>query len=256
MLHVRTGGPDVRFPDHEAAIKGTNFRPAALVASHMDHTRVYVGWDCHDPRALDVCLFSIQRHASDLVEIVSLKPKTVTALCGPDPDPGGEKQALARYLVPSLNDFDGWAVFVSSDVLFQADIYELWQHRDPQFAVMGVPVMAADEAAGALRTSLLMWNCGHPANRCLTPGAVAAQNPESLDRFGWLHRSMIGALPSAWCWREGVSDPEQMPKAIEFAPYKPWVGEVDLCQYADRWHDEAARIFGALTPTAGRTARA
>jgi len=55
----------------------------------MDHTRVYVGWDCHDPRALDVCLFSIQRHASDLVEIVSLKPKTVTALCGPDPDPGG-----------------------------------------------------------------------------------------------------------------------------------------------------------------------
>ena len=222
----------------------------------MDHTRVYVGWDCYDPRALDVCLFSIQRHASDLVEIVSLKPKTVTALCGPDPDPGGEKQAVARYLVPSLNDFDGWAAFVSSDVLFQADIYELWRHRDPRFAVMGVPAAASDAPAGVLRTSLLLWNCGHPANRALTPKAVAGDDAESLAQFGWLQRNMIGALPSAWCWREGLSDPDQLPKAIDFAPRKPWIGEVDLCQYADRWHDEATRIFGALTPAVGRSARA
>jgi hypothetical protein len=222
----------------------------------MDHTRVFVGWDCHDPRALDVCLFSIQRHASDLVEIVSLKPKTVAALCGPDPDPGGEKQAVARYLVPSLNDFDGWAAFVSSDMLFQADIHELWRHRDPRFAVMGVPATAADEPAGALRTSLLLWNCGHAANRALTPDTVARQDADSLAGFGWLQRNMIGALPSAWCWREGLSDPDQSPKAIEFTPCKPWGSDVDLCRYADRWHDEAARIFGTLAPSMDRAARA
>ena len=79
----------------------------------MDHTRIYVGWDCRDQRALDVCLFSIQRHASDLVEIVPLKPKAVAALCGPEPDPDGAKQARARFLVPALNGFAGWAAFVS-----------------------------------------------------------------------------------------------------------------------------------------------
>ena len=222
----------------------------------MDHTRVYVGWDCRDPRALDVCLFSIQRHASDLVEIVSLKPKAVTALCGPDPDPQRTKQALARYLVPALNSFDGWAAFVSSDVLFQADIYELWQHRDPRFAVMGVPAAAQGEPRTALRSSVLLWNCGHPANRGLTPDTVAGQDAEELGQFGWLQRNMIGTLPSAWCWREGASDPDLTPKAIEFAPRKPWISEADLCRYADRWQGEAERIFGSLAQSIGRTAQA
>lgn len=222
----------------------------------MDHTRVYVGWDCRDPRALDVCLFSIQRHASDLVEIVSLKPKSVTALCGPDPDPQRAKQALARYLVPALNSFEGWAAFVSSDVLFQADIYDLWKHRDPRYAVMGVPATESDAPGAPLRSSLLLWNCGHPANRSLTPEMVASQEAETLAEFGWLQRNMIGALPSAWCWREGASDPDLAPKAIEFAPRKPWISEEDLCRYADRWQDEAERIFGALTPTMGRAAPA
>jgi hypothetical protein len=222
----------------------------------MDHTKVYVGWDCRDPRTLDVCLFSIQRHASDLVEIVSLKPQAVTALCGPDPDPDGSKQAVSRYLVPSLNDFDGWAIYVSSDVLFQADIYDLWRHRDPRYAVMGVPKAPMDATGGALRTSLLMWNCGHPANRYLSPETVAEQDARTLAGFGWLQRNMIGALPADWCWREGVSDPDLTPKAIEFALRKPWITEADICRYADRWHDEAARIFGALTPGFSQAAQA
>lgn len=222
----------------------------------MDHTRVYVGWDCRDPRALDVCLFSIQRHASDLVEIVSLKPRTVAALCGPDPDPDGKKHALARYLIPVLNDFDGWAAFVSSDILFQADIYELWRNRDPECAVMGVPAPHHRADRPALRSSLLLWNCGHPANRELTPELVASLDAADLGTFPWLQCGMIGALPSAWCWREDASDPDLAPKAIEFAPRKPWLDESAICRYADRWHGEAERIFGSLTDTMGQAAGA
>jgi len=222
----------------------------------MDHTRVYVGWDCRDPRALDVCLFSIQRHASDLVEIVSLKPKTVGSLCDARPEPNRSNQALSRYLVPFLNGFEGWAAFVSSDVLFQADIYELWQHRNSGYAVMGVPAVARNEPDTVLRSSLLLWNCGHPANRCLIPDVVAGQDAETLARLDWLQRNMIGTLPPAWCWRDGDSDPDQTPKAIEFAPRKPWLGETALCPYADRWQGEAVRVFGALAPNADRLAQA
>lgn len=210
----------------------------------MDHTRIYVGWDCRDQRALDVCLFSIQRHASDLVEIVPLKPKAVAALCGPAPDPDGAKQARARFLIPALNGFDGWAAFVSSDMLFQADIYELWSLRDDRYAVMAVAGENCSNAQAAPRSSLLLWNCGHPANRALTPERVAATDLDQLARYGWLDRDQIGALPGAWCWREGVSHPDLVPKAIEFAPAKPWLEEAEICRYADRWLDEAERIFG------------
>jgi hypothetical protein len=223
----------------------------------MDHTRIYVGWDCHDQRALDVCLFSIQRHASDLVEIVSLKPKAVTALCGPAPDPQGAARARARFLVPSLNDFTGWAAFVSSDMLFQADIYDLWRLRDERYAVMGVAAETGAEPDSILRSSLLLWNCGHSANRGLTAKTIAATDPSRLERFAWLPKSAVGALPPAWCWREGASDPDLAPKAIEFAPEKPWTGAAEICRYADRWKDEAVRIFGVLALDAwGRAARA
>jgi hypothetical protein len=211
----------------------------------MDHTRIYVGWDSRDQRALDVCLFSIQRHASDLVEIVPLKPKAVAALCGPAPDPDGAKQARARFLVPALNGFSGWAAFVSSDMLFQADIYELWSLRDDRYAVMGVAAENRGGGQAAQRSSLLLWNCGHPANGALTPQTVAATRVDQLGRYEWLDRDQIGAFPGAWCWREGVSDPDLTPKAIEFAPAKPWSDEAEICRYADRWLDEAERIFGA-----------
>jgi hypothetical protein len=222
----------------------------------MDHTKIYVGWGCRDPRALDVCLFSIQRHASDLVEIVSLKPRTVAEMCGPDPDPDRGKQAQDPYLVPVLNDFTGWAAFVSSDVLIQADIYELWKHRDARYAVMGVPSHGDADPLQSLRPSLLLWNCGHPANRNLSADAVAGMNAGERQRFAWLRRSMIGTLPEAWCWREGVSHPDITPKAIEFARRKPWIGETGICRYADRWQDEATRIFGTLADGMGSTVTA
>lgn len=226
----------------------------------MDHTRIYVGWDCHDPRALDVCLFSIQRHASDLVEIVSLKPKAVSALCGPAPDPEGTARARARFLIPALNGFTGWAAFVSSDMLFQADIYDLWRLRDERYAVMGVAAESGAEPEAILRSPLLLWNCGHAANRALTAKTVAATAAARLDRFAWLPQGAIGELPPAWCWREGASDPDLVPKAIEFAPEKPWTEgseEAEICRYADRWKGEAVRIFGPLAPDGrSRAARA
>ncbi len=215
----------------------------------MDHTRIYVDWVCRDQRALDVCLFSIQRHASDLVEIVPLKPKAVAALCGPDPDPERAKQARARFLVPALNGFAGWAVFVSSDMLFQADICDLWRLKDDRYAVMGVPADPLDGTALLPRSSLLLWNCGHPANRALTAERVAATDAKRLARYEWHDRAQIGELPSAWCWREGLSDPDLEPKAIEFAPKKPWADGAEICRYADRWLGEAERIFG--TPSRG-----
>jgi hypothetical protein len=141
-------------------------------------------------------------------------------------------------------------------VLFQADIYELWKHRDARYAVMGVPDVSGSDPRSALRPSLLLWNCGHPANRRLTPENVSAMGFEELTGLDWLQRSMIGVLPEAWCWREDVSDPDLTPKAIEFGLCKPWIGEAEICRYADRWQDEAARIFGALAPAIGSAASA
>ena len=41
-------------------------------------------------------------------------------------------------MVPYLNGYEGWSLFVDCDMLARADIAELWALRDDRFAVMCV----------------------------------------------------------------------------------------------------------------------
>ena len=215
--------------------------------TRTDHPKIFVGWDCGDERAFDVCLYAIQSRASDLVEIVPLKPKSLPAVNG---GAMSGNCATARFHIPSFMGFAGWALFVSNDMLVQTDIYDLWQMRDDRYAVMSVD---HNGAASTRRTdadvswsSLVLWNCGHVANRALDPARLRDADPHWLAGFGWLDESQIGRLPEEWNWREGWSDPSLTPKIIEFAAEQPWHREPGRCAVADRWHSEARRIYGDL----------
>ena len=215
-----------------------------------DHPKIFVGWDCSDERAFDVCLYAIQSRASDLVEIVPLKPKSLPPANGSDKLGGC---VTARFHIPEFMGFAGWALFVSSDMLVQADIYDLWRLRDDRYAVMSV-----DHGGGASNgcaspevswSSLVLWNCGHAANRSLDRDLLRDADPNWLRRFGWLDEAQIGRLPEEWNWREGRSDPSMSPKIIEFAAKQPWHREPGHSAVADRWHSEARRIYGDLHRT-------
>jgi hypothetical protein len=45
-----------------------------------------------------------------------------------------------------------------------------------------------------------LWNCGHPANRVLTPEFIQNQPGSFLHRFSWLDDADIGELPKIWNW--------------------------------------------------------
>lgn len=229
-------------------LSATSFEQMGFAA--MDHPKIYVGGGCREDRALDVCLYAIQRRASDLVEISPLK-RTALAPLGRLDIADDDLAGRMRFLIPALNGFRGWAAFVTRDTLFQADIYELWQLRDERCAVMGVwhddknvdPASACDRLP-----SLLLWNCGHPANRALTMDYALRSDRTGLCRFDWLHDGLRGQLPEEWNWRDGHSNPALPPKAIEFAQSRPWQGDPNPCRYADRWRHEAKRIFGEAMP--------
>lgn len=229
----------------------------------MDHPKIFVGWNCRDERAFHVCLYAIQRRASDLVEIVPLKQKTLSppARVNGDDAPQDDhragrpqpwNRAVARFNIPALSGFKGWALFVSSDMLVQADIYDLWRLRDDRYAVMSVEHGRKEPGDGsnseAAWSSLVFWNCAHPANRVLDAARTQQADPDWLSRFGWLDDSLIGRLPEEWNWHEGRSNPSLTPKIIEFAAKEPWHREPGRCAVADRWHEEAQRVFGDLYP--------
>ena len=43
---------------------------------------------------------------------------------------------FTRFLVPYLNNYEGWAIFCDCDMVFLTDAEEIFQQADPKYAVM------------------------------------------------------------------------------------------------------------------------
>jgi len=151
----------------------------------------------------------------------------------PSNAPASTDFAVSRFLVPHLAQ-TGWALFTDCDVVFLADIAQLFALTDPRFAVMVVQHHALpDEGTkmdGALQvayrrknwSSVMLWNCDHPANRRLSLQDVNERPGRDLHAFYWLHDSEIGTLPREWNWLVGVQPKPDHPKIAHFTLGGPW----------------------------------
>ena len=124
----------------------------------------------------------------------------------------------SRYLVPYLEGYEGFAIFVDGDMIVNADINELIDLFDPEYAVqvvkhdyqtkysrkyVGSP-LENDNVDYPRKnwSSVMIFNCAHPANKILVPEFVAEAGGAFLHRFQWLDDSQIGELPVEWNWLE------------------------------------------------------
>jgi len=100
-------------------------------------------------------------------------------------------------------------------------------------------------------SSLILWNCGHPANAALTPDAVNRETGSFLHRFSWLKDEEIGALPETWNWLEGWSTKPASghPSVVHYTRGGPWFDEWKDVDYADLWLKEAAALKAAGATT-------
>ena len=128
--------------------------------------------------------------------------------------PQSTEFAISRFLTPILHKrstgVSGWVLFVDCDVLFLDDITNLTSLLDDQYAVMCVkhqykPKMGQKMDA-QLQTvyarknwsSVMAFNCDHPANDRLTLEMVNSLPGRDLHRFCWLEDGEIGELPKEW----------------------------------------------------------
>lgn len=180
--------------------------------------RIFAGYDWRE--AVGWSVFE-----RSLIERCSV-PFALTPIRGQQRD-GSNAFTYARFLVPYLCDFKGWAIFMDgSDMMLRADASELWAQRDPSKAVQVVKHdyrtshhrkyigtrMAADNADYPRKnwSSVVIWNCEHPANARISPALVESMTGSYLHRFSWLHDDEIGALPGEWnhLVREYAANPQ------------------------------------------------
>lgn len=234
--------------------------------------RIFIGFDSRESDAYRVCEKSILRfghHCITPLKEIPLRlsglydrPYTVTGsqrYDTRDSKPFSTEFSFTRFLVPALNQYEGWALFCDCDFLFRADPAELFALRDDKYAVMCVKhehqPTEAMKMDGQMQTvyfrknwsSLVLWNCGHESNKKVTGKAVNFMPGGFLHAFKWLKDSEIGGLPEAWNWLEGHSSPTWEPKAVHFTRGVPSMPGYENVPYADEWrgvlngdHDQRA----------------
>ena len=154
----------------------------------------------------------------------------------------------SRFLTPYLNQFNGWAIFADGDMICQADIKELWDLRDDTKALLVVKhdyqTKAHRKYLGNINenyprknwSSVILWNCGHPKHKILTPQFIANQTGKYLHRFTWLNDDEIGELPKEWNWLAIEYPENKEAKLIHYTLGTPCFEDYKNTEMAELWH--------------------
>lgn len=236
--------------------------------------RIFLGWDAAEMRACNVAQTSARLRASGPLQIDQIVLQQVQAK-GLYRRPMGYAErgywdeisaapmatghAIARFLVPYLCGYAGWALFTDGDVLFRRDVADVFALADPTKAVqvvqhVHVPASAV-KMTGMVQTSyvrknwssVMLFHCGHPANRALDLDLVNGVPGRDLHGFCWLEDAHIGALPPEWNVLVGSSDPALDPAIVHFTEGLPDMPGYEHCAYSDEWYAMAAHAGYRLT---------
>lgn len=165
--------------------------------------------------------------------------------------------AIARFWVPYLCDYQGWALFTDGDVIFRQDVEILFT-----FARAGAPKAiycvhhAPLPSIGYKKdyaiqqpyprknwSSVMLFNCGHPANRALDLAYLNRATGRELHAFEWLRDYQIGQLAPEWNYLVGLQPQPTNPAIVHFTAGLPTMPGHGDDPFADEWF-QWARVAG------------
>jgi lipopolysaccharide biosynthesis glycosyltransferase len=223
--------------------------------------RIFVGFDSREPSAYDVAVHSLRKHsvAPLLIEPLKLlKLEQQRLMNRPRVMRDGKMYdlisqahmstefAITRFLPPLLAQ-KGWVMFADSDIVALHDVAELFAQRDDSKAVMVVKHAQTHTGVGTKMdgqvqyyyerknwSSVMLFNCDHPANDALTLELINTVPGRDLHAFCWLADQHIGELDPEWNWLVGVQ-PARSPKLAHFTLGGPWFENWNPRVFDDIW---------------------
>lgn len=213
-----------------------------------------VGFDQLEAVAYHVFCQSVLEKSSSPVQFIPLSQINLSSYHETHWD-GSNKFIYSRFLTPYLCDFAGWAIFADGDMVCNADISELWRLRDETKAVQVVKHdyktkqkvkylgNKNEDYPRKNWSSLVLWNCGHPGNKVLTPEFVSEKPGSYLHRFSWLADDLIGDLPKEWNWLAIEYPDNPAAKIIHFTLGTPCFKEYAKTSMALLWYENFRRTI-------------
>ena len=208
---------------------------------------VFIGYDSKVKIAYHVLAESILKHSSEPVSIHPIYLPNLQKIHNRKQNVLASTEfSFSRFLVPYLMNYQGWAVFMDSDMIMISDIAELWQLRNKKYALQvckhEYTPNAEKKFLGNTQTiyakknwsSLMLMNCSQC--KTLTTDYVNTATGLELHQFKWLKdEHLIGEIPLEWNWLVGEYPYKDNVKNIHFTEGGPYFKEYENTEYADNW---------------------
>jgi lipopolysaccharide biosynthesis glycosyltransferase len=219
--------------------------------------KVFIGYDPREAVVYHACCQSIIKHAKQPIAII---PLALNALHEYNEvhDDASNAFIYSRFLVPYLCNFEGRAIFIDGDMICKEDIAGLFEHYKVGCAVHVAkhdyttkhPVKylgnSNDDYPRKNWSSVMVWNCGHPANKVLTPEFVEKQTGNYLHRFKWLDDGIVGELPLEWNWLVDEYEHNDNAKLLHYTIGAPCFGEYANCDHSSDWYEHCVGMLQGM----------
>ena len=208
--------------------------------------RVFIGYDSKEKIAYHILSESILRHSSVPVSFTPIYlPNIQDSFNRPRNSLSSTEFSFSRFIVPYLMGYNGWALFLDCDMLFKADIKELWDLRNDDYAVMccqhNYTPKSESKFNNQIQTvyekknwsSLMLMN----TSKCAKLSRHYIHNASGLElhQFKWLEDNQVGGLPLEWNWLAGEYPYNPNAKNIHFTEGGCYFEKYQDCEYSSDW---------------------
>lgn len=220
--------------------------------------KVFVGYDPVESVAWHVMVHSVLARSSIPVSIIPVNIANLREIYTRVRDPNQSNEfSFTRFLVPYLSDYQGYAIFFDCDMLLRNDISEILSVIKAQPGKAVYVVQHNYEPRDGIKflntvqykyprknwSSVVLWNCAHPANKIVTADFVNTATPMELHRFQWLADDQIGELDVRWNWLVGeYNQPPSDVKNVHWTVGGPYFDEYKDADFASEWFAELKKM--------------
>lgn len=208
--------------------------------------KIFIGYDAQFKENLKVQLASLKNNSSHELDIHLLKLTELNNILYRKRDKlQSTDSAFTRWLVPYLSDYQGWSLYMDSDMLCRTDISTLMSLKDESCAVMLVKhenkFYNNVKFNGRYQTSYQRknWSSFMLFNneRCqlLDLNYINSADGLELHQFKWLDDDDIGSLDQNWNHLVDVDPPNPGAKIVHWTMGGPWFDETKDVEFSTEW---------------------
>jgi lipopolysaccharide biosynthesis glycosyltransferase len=218
--------------------------------------KIFIGYEEKQKIAADVLKFSLLKHSTIPLDIQYLK---LSELDFPRPiDPLQSTEfTYSRFLVPSICNYQGTALFLDCDILCLSDVKEIFELPMEEYAIRVVKqvhvVQGATTKMGGKSqvyyprknwSSVMFMNC--EKLRYWSKDYVCESVGLDLHQFKGLEKSDIGVLPLEW---NHLDHRNAKTKMLHYTSGGPWLPGCENHPQEALWHSyEQEFRQGEATP--------